>query len=68
MNAQSFYEAEASCNLLFQLTPLFTQPGWYVRLCNSNKVIGPFRYKDEAEIAAKRLKLIQTPSPELVIH
>ena len=35
---------------MFQVSPLFTSPGWYIRL-REGKVIGPFANKETAQTA-----------------
>jgi hypothetical protein len=37
-------------NRLFQVSPLFTRPGWYARL-REGKCIGPFATKAAAQLA-----------------
>ena len=34
----------------FQVSPLYTQPGWYIKL-RENKVLGPYPSKEAAQMA-----------------
>ena len=38
----------------FEVSPLFTKPGWYARL-REDKAIGPFRSREAAHIALSQL-------------